>query len=260
MTIRRSFSPPRAWRLRADATRPASSSSGWRRNCACGCTSCVPPNWGSARSAPRCGPSLIVLARAGWIRSSRASPPQIAFPPMCARSCYQVAREALANIVRPRSRHARRDSYRARRRSRAPHCQRHGRGIEPGARTAGGMGLGGLAERLGVSGRRDAHRVEPWDDPAGGRDSIGVAAWRWAPSASASSSPTTIGCSRGVAPRARAQCDVVGEAASGEEAVALAIRTRPQDRAAGRRDAGGRRPQRGASPGQGSAVLQRSLS
>jgi signal transduction histidine kinase len=62
--------------------------------------------------------------------------------------CYQVAREALANILR----HARatraeilieRDAGVAR-----LIVSDNGRGIGPGARAAGGMGLGGLAERL----------------------------------------------------------------------------------------------------------------
>jgi signal transduction histidine kinase len=69
-------------------------------------------------------------------------------PPNVRQVCYQVAREALANIVR----HARatraeilieRDAGLAR-----LIVSDNGRGIEPGARTAGGMGLGGLAERL----------------------------------------------------------------------------------------------------------------
>ncbi len=72
--------------------------------------------------------------------------------------CYQVAREALANIVR----HARatraeilieRDAGLAR-----LTVSDNGRGIEPGARAAGGMGLGGLAERLELLG--GAMRVE----------------------------------------------------------------------------------------------------
>lgn len=72
--------------------------------------------------------------------------------------CYQVAREALANIVR----HARatraeillqRDAGVAR-----LTISDNGRGIEPGARAAGGMGLGGLAERLEFLG--GAMRVE----------------------------------------------------------------------------------------------------
>ena len=72
--------------------------------------------------------------------------------------CYQVAREALANIVR----HARatrakillqRDTGVAR-----LTVSDNGRGIEPGARAAGGMGLGGLAERLEFLG--GAMRIE----------------------------------------------------------------------------------------------------
>jgi signal transduction histidine kinase len=72
--------------------------------------------------------------------------------------CYQVAREALANIVR----HARatsaeilveRDAGVAR-----LTVVDNGRGIEPRAQAAGGMGLGGLAERLEFLG--GAMRVE----------------------------------------------------------------------------------------------------
>ena len=72
--------------------------------------------------------------------------------------CYQVAREALANIVR----HARatraeilveRDTGVAR-----LTVSDNGRGIEPHAQKAGGMGLGGLAERLEFLG--GAMRVE----------------------------------------------------------------------------------------------------
>ncbi len=72
--------------------------------------------------------------------------------------CYQIAREALANIVR----HARaisaeilieRDAGIAR-----LTVIDNGRGIEPRARAAGGMGLGGLAERLELLG--GAMRVE----------------------------------------------------------------------------------------------------
>ncbi len=72
--------------------------------------------------------------------------------------CYQVAREALANIVR----HARatraeilveRDAGVAR-----LTVSDNGRGIEPRAQAAGGMGLGGLAERLEFLG--GAMRVE----------------------------------------------------------------------------------------------------
>jgi signal transduction histidine kinase len=79
-------------------------------------------------------------------------------PPGVRQVCYQVAREALANIVR----HARatraeillqRDAGVAR-----LTVSDNGRGIEPGARAAGGMGLGGLAERLEFLG--GAMRVE----------------------------------------------------------------------------------------------------
>jgi two-component system, NarL family, sensor kinase len=62
--------------------------------------------------------------------------------------CYQVAREALANIVR----HARATRAEILVEGAAGVARLtisdNGRGIEPGARAAGGMGLGGLAERL----------------------------------------------------------------------------------------------------------------
>jgi signal transduction histidine kinase len=79
-------------------------------------------------------------------------------PPAVRQVCYQVAREALANIVR----HARatrveillqRDSGIAR-----LTVSDNGRGIEADARVAGGMGLGGLTERLEFLG--GAMRVE----------------------------------------------------------------------------------------------------
>jgi signal transduction histidine kinase len=72
--------------------------------------------------------------------------------------CYQIAREALANIVR----HARATSAEI-----LIECDAgvarltvvdNGRGIEPRARASGGMGLGGLAERLEFLG--GAMRVE----------------------------------------------------------------------------------------------------
>ena len=62
--------------------------------------------------------------------------------------CYQVAREALVNIVR----HARATRAEILVEGAASLARLtisdNGRGIEPGARAAGGMGLGGLAERL----------------------------------------------------------------------------------------------------------------
>ncbi len=79
-------------------------------------------------------------------------------PPHVRQVCYQVAREALANIVR----HARatraeillqRDTGVAR-----LTVSDNGRGIEPDARMAGGTGLSGLAERLEFLG--GAMRVE----------------------------------------------------------------------------------------------------
>jgi signal transduction histidine kinase len=79
-------------------------------------------------------------------------------PPNIRQVCYQVAREALANVVR----HARatraevlveRDAGVAR-----LTVSDNGRGIEPGARTADGTGLEGLAERLEFLG--GAMRVE----------------------------------------------------------------------------------------------------
>jgi signal transduction histidine kinase len=79
-------------------------------------------------------------------------------PPSVRQVCYQVAREALVNIVR----HAG-----ATRAEILIECDAgvarltvsdNGRGIEPGASEAGGMGLGGLAERLEFLG--GAIRVE----------------------------------------------------------------------------------------------------
>jgi len=72
--------------------------------------------------------------------------------------CYQVAREALANVVR----HARATQVEI-----LVACDTgvarltvsdDGRGLEPGTRAADGMGLGGLAERLEFLG--GAMRVE----------------------------------------------------------------------------------------------------
>jgi len=72
--------------------------------------------------------------------------------------CYQIAREALANIVR----HARATSAEILIERDAGIARLtvidNGRGIEPRARAAGGMGLGGLAERLELLG--GAMRVE----------------------------------------------------------------------------------------------------
>ena len=72
--------------------------------------------------------------------------------------CYQVAREALANIVR----HARasRAEILVEREAGIARLtvSDNGRGIEPRAQAAAGMGLGGLAERLEFLG--GAMRVE----------------------------------------------------------------------------------------------------
>lgn len=79
-------------------------------------------------------------------------------PPNVAQVCYQVAREALANVVR----HARATQVEV-----LVACDTgvarltvsdNGRGIEPGTRAADGMGLGGLAERLEFLG--GAMRIE----------------------------------------------------------------------------------------------------
>ena len=89
-------------------------------------------------------------------------------------------------------------------------------------------GLGRARRAAGISGRRDAGRVGARDYPAGGRDSTGVA------SVAMGSERIRVLLAddhrlfrealRTVLER---ECDVVGEAASGEEAVALAARTRP---------------------------------
>ena len=79
-------------------------------------------------------------------------------PPSVRQVCYQVAREALANIVR----HARATSAEILVERDAGVARLtvidNGRGIEPRAQAAGGMGLGGLAERLEFLG--GAMRVE----------------------------------------------------------------------------------------------------
>jgi signal transduction histidine kinase len=98
------------------------------------------------------------LAAAGMETQLKGIATANRLPPGVRQVCYQVAREALANIVR----HARatraeillqRDAGVAR-----LTVSDNGRGIEPGARAAGGMGLGGLAERLEFLG--GAMRVE----------------------------------------------------------------------------------------------------
>jgi signal transduction histidine kinase len=98
------------------------------------------------------------LAAAGMETQLKGIATANRLPPGVRQVCYQVAREALANIVR----HARatraeillqRDAGVAR-----LTVSDNGRGIEPAARAAGGMGLGGLAERLEFLG--GAMRVE----------------------------------------------------------------------------------------------------
>ena len=98
------------------------------------------------------------LAAAGMVTQLKGIAAANRLPPNIRQVCYQVAREALANVVR----HARatraevlveRDAGVAR-----LTVSDNGRGIEPGARTADGTGLGGLAERLEFLG--GAMRVE----------------------------------------------------------------------------------------------------
>ncbi len=88
------------------------------------------------------------LAAAGMDTQLKGVAAANRLPQSVRQVCYQAAREALANIVR----HAR--ATRAEILvERAAGVARltvgdNGRGIEPGAQAAGGMGLGGLAERL----------------------------------------------------------------------------------------------------------------
>jgi len=98
------------------------------------------------------------LAAAGMVTQIKGIATANRLPPNIRQVCYQVAREALANVVR----HARatraqvlveRDAGVAR-----LTVSDNGRGIEAGARTADGMGLGGLVERLEFLG--GAMRVE----------------------------------------------------------------------------------------------------
>lgn len=98
------------------------------------------------------------LARSGMETQLKGVAAANRLAPGVRQVCYQVAREALANIVR----HARatraeillqRDGGVAR-----LTVSDNGRGIEPGARAAEGTGLGGLAERLEFLG--GAMRIE----------------------------------------------------------------------------------------------------